>query len=114
MFTLKQIGEKAWEKKRRVYVSFMDLKKAYDRVDREAPCQMPRMYDVGGKLLSGIKSIYVNSLACVRVKWGMRKGRIMSPWLFSVYKWRSDEGSKNGVGEDGSEIYRERERLEIT
>ena len=49
-------------------MSFMDLKKAYDRVDREAPCQMPRMYDVGGKLLSGIKSIYVNSLACVRVK----------------------------------------------
>ena len=26
------------------------------------------MYDVGGKLLSGIKSIYVVSLACVRVK----------------------------------------------
>ena len=26
------------------------------------------MYDVGGKLLNGINSIYVNSLACVRVK----------------------------------------------
>ena len=25
MFTLKQIGEKAWEKKYRVYVGFMDL-----------------------------------------------------------------------------------------
>ena len=27
-----------------------------------------QMYDVGGKLLSGIKNIYVDSLACVRVK----------------------------------------------
>ena len=28
------------------------------------------MYDVGGKLLSRIKSMYVDSLACVRVKKG--------------------------------------------
>ena len=32
IFTLKQIGEKAQEKKRRVYVGFIDLEKAYDRV----------------------------------------------------------------------------------
>ena len=51
---LKQIGEKAWEKKGRVYVGFMDLEKAYDRVSREALC---RMYDVVGKLLNSIKSM---------------------------------------------------------
>ena len=28
------------------------------------------MYDRGGKLLSGIKSIYVNSLGCTRAKGG--------------------------------------------
>ena len=28
------------------------------------------MNDVGGKLLSGIKSMYVDSLGCVRVKGG--------------------------------------------
>ena len=38
---------------------FMDLKKVYDRVNREALWQVLRMYDVGGKLLNGIKSIYV-------------------------------------------------------
>ena len=56
------------EKKLRVYVDFMDLEKTYDRVNREALCQVVRMYDVGGKLLYGIKSVYVNSRACVRVK----------------------------------------------
>ena len=30
IFTLKQRGEKAKEKKRRVYVGFIDLKKAYE------------------------------------------------------------------------------------
>ena len=68
IFTLKQIGEKAREKKCRVYVGFMNLEKVYDRVNREPLWQGLRMYDVGDKLLNGIKSAYVNSLVCVRVK----------------------------------------------
>ena len=57
IFTLKLIGEKAREKKRRVYVGFIDLEKAYDRVNREALWQVLRMYVVGGKLLGGIMLI---------------------------------------------------------
>ena len=68
IFTLKQIGEKAWEKKWRMYMGFMDLKKVYDRVNREALWQVLRMYNVGGKLLSGVKSMYVDSSAYVREK----------------------------------------------
>ena len=67
IFTLTQTGEEAWEKKCRVYVGFIDLGKAYDRVNREARQQVLRMYDVGGKLLNGIRNIYVNRLAPVRV-----------------------------------------------
>ena len=37
-------------------MNFIDLEKVYNR-----------MYDVGGKLLSAIRSIY-DSLACVKVK----------------------------------------------
>ena len=69
IFTLKKIGEKAREKKRRVYVGFTDLEKTYDRVNREALWQMLRMYDVGGKLLNEIKSKYIDSSACVRIKY---------------------------------------------
>ena len=49
-------------------VGFIDLEKVYDRVDREALWQVLRTYDVGGKFLSGIKSMYIDSSACVRVK----------------------------------------------
>ena len=57
-----------------------------------------------GKLLNGTKSIYVNSLAYVRVKGGgndcfrinsgVRQGCIMFPWFFNVYM-DSDEGGEN-------------------
>ena len=58
-----------FEIKNIVYVGFMDLEKAYDRVNREALWQVLRMYDVGGKL----KSTYIDSLACVRANGGERE-----------------------------------------
>ena len=67
-----QIGEKAREKRRRVYVGFMDLEKVYNRFNREVLWQVLRMYNVGGKSLSGIKNIHSYSLPCVRVKRGER------------------------------------------
>ena len=36
-------------------MGFMDLEKAYDRVNREALWQVLRMYDVGGKLLNDLR-----------------------------------------------------------
>ena len=51
-----------------MYVGFIGLEKAYDRVTSEALWQVLRMYYVRGKLLSGIKSMHVDRLVCVRVK----------------------------------------------
>ena len=83
------IKHEAREKKRRVYVSFIDLKKTYDRINRDALWQVLRMHGVWGKLLGGIKSMYVDSLACIKIKGGeskqfridsgVRQGCIMSP-----------------------------------
>ena len=70
-----------------------------------------RMYDVGGKLLNGITSMYVNSLSCVRVKGGeieyfkinsgVRRGFITSPWLFNVYMDAVMKEVKMGMGRRG-------------
>ena len=46
------------------------MEKTYERVSREALWQVLRMYDVGGNLLNGM---YVNSLACIRVKGGEKE-----------------------------------------
>ena len=48
IFRLKKIGEKAREKIRKVYLVFIDLEKAYNRVNREALRYVLRMYDVEG------------------------------------------------------------------
>ena len=47
--------EDMWEKT--LYVGFIALEKAYDMVNRETLWQVLRLYDVGGKLLGGIKSM---------------------------------------------------------
>ena len=52
------------------YLDFIDLEKVYNRVNRKAVWQVLRIYDVGGKLLSGFKNMYIDSLACIRMKWG--------------------------------------------
>ncbi len=41
-------------KRRKLYAAFMDLEKAYDRVDWLAVWEVLRIYGVGGKLLSAI------------------------------------------------------------
>ena len=51
IFTLKQIGEKPREKKRRVKVDFMNLEKAYDRVQ----VQVKIMWSVVGRWQLGGK-----------------------------------------------------------
>ena len=80
-------------------------------VNRKALLEVLRMYDVGGKLLKDIKSMYVNNVACVRVKrgdskcfsinCGVRQGCIMSPLLFNIYMDAVMKEVKMGMGRRG-------------
>ena len=95
IFTVRQLCDKLLAKGKDVYWAFMDLEKAYDRIDRKALWQVCRIYGVGGRLLRGVQSFYEDSRACVRVgsevsEWfpvrvGLRQGCVMSPWLFNLY-----------------------------
>ena len=101
----------------------MDLEKAYNRVNREVLCQILRKDDVNGKLLNAIKSMYVNSLACVRVKGGesecfrinsgVRQVCIMYPWLFNVYMEAVVKEGEIGIGMRGVEFQEERRELRL-
>ena len=66
------------------------------------------MYDVGGKLLNGTKSMYVNNIACIRIKGsesecfriesGVRQGCIISTWPFNMYMDAMMKEVKMGMG----------------
>ncbi len=96
-FAIKILVEKCLEKDRKLFVVFMDLEKAYDRVDRKGLWETLRVYRVGRKLLEGVRSFYENASASVRVNGevsesfnvevGVRQGCVMSPWLFNIYGW---------------------------
>ncbi len=76
-------------KRKKLYAAFMDLEKAYDRVDWLALWDVLKIYGVGGKLLSAINSFYKDASAFVKIsgetsehfeiKVGLRQGCVMSP-----------------------------------
>jgi hypothetical protein len=95
LFTLQQVIEKAWEYDQEVYISFVDLEKAYDRVDRSLMWSELKRYGVNGQLIRAIMSLYTDSKSCVRilgrksetfkVRSGLRQGCVLSPLLFIIY-----------------------------
>ncbi len=50
-----------------MYAAFMDLEKAYDRVDRKALWNVLKIYGVGGQLMKGIKAFHREMNACAKV-----------------------------------------------
>ncbi len=64
---MKRLVEEYLGKDKKLYAAFMDLEKAYDRVDREALWNVLYIYGVGGQLLKGIQAFYREANACVRV-----------------------------------------------
>ena len=85
--------------------------RAYYSVNKETIWQVLRMYDVDDKLLNRIKSIYISSLICVRVKGGknecfrtdgdVRQGCIMSHIFFNVCMDAVMKEVKMGMGRKG-------------
>ncbi len=57
-------------KRKKLYDAFTDLEKAYHRVDWLALWDVLKIYGVGGKLLSAIKSFYEKASACVKISGG--------------------------------------------
>ncbi len=58
IFVMKRFVEEYLGKDKKLYEAFMDLEKAYNRVDRQALWSVLKVYGVGGQLLKGIQAFY--------------------------------------------------------
>ena len=63
---MKQMSEKFVDKNKSLHAAYMDLEKAYDRVDRKAMWRVLGMYGINGQLLKAVQSLYEKSEACVK------------------------------------------------
>ena len=94
IFTLNALIEKQFSRNMKLYVAFIDFKKAYDTVDRSVLYLALYRSGIKGKMLNLIKSIYETVQACVRGSnrmteyfeclQGLKQGCILSPILFSL------------------------------
>ena len=66
IFALKHLVEKYREKRKELYVAFMDLEKPYDKVCREELWRVLHECKVDGYLIWRMNSLYWGSNACVR------------------------------------------------
>ena len=87
--------EKHWEYNQPLFIAFLDLEKAFDRVPREKLWMAMAEYMVPADLQIAIKSTYKTSKSRVSTnigsgEWfttesGVRQGSILSPILFIMY-----------------------------
>ena len=67
IFAMKQLVEKTI-KKDKIYMTFVDLEKAYDNVSREKLWKVLNGYGVKGRLLKAIQALYMDGRARVKVR----------------------------------------------
>lgn len=95
IFNLTSIIRNRLNNKQSTFCTFIDLKKAFDWVDRALLMYRFIKYKIDGKVYNAIKSLYSNTWSCIRlknmytdffkVKSGVRQGDSLSPTLFSLY-----------------------------
>ena len=95
IFILRMLRGYSKEVRQAIYGCFVDLRKAYDSVDRETLWKVLQHYGIDGDLLDMIKLLYRNTRAAIRVgegrteefslKAGVKQGCVLSPLLFNIY-----------------------------
>jgi hypothetical protein len=95
IFTLSSIIRNRLNSKLPTFCAFIDMQKAFDCVDRDLLLFSLLMFNIDGKVFKSIKSLYANTMSCVRLNnimsgyfqtnSGVRQGDSLSPTLFAIY-----------------------------
>ena len=95
IFSIRQLIEKSYEHRQKLFCVFVDLKKAYDSVPRQALWLALGRLGIPEGLLNLIQSFHESMQAAVRVgasttepfavNNGLRQGCVMAPVLFNLY-----------------------------
>src|SRR5260221_512039 len=94
IFVVRQIQEKFLAKKKELWMAFVDLEKAFDRVPREVLWWALRRSGVEEWIVNNIKVMYEGSTTAIKlndgeskefeVKVGVHQGSVLSPLLFII------------------------------
>ena len=95
IFTLYSLIEILLRHKKRLYCAFLDLEKAFDKVNRTFLWQKLFACGVNGKFLKLITNLYQSAKSCVlvensysnyfKINCGVRQGENLSPTLFALF-----------------------------
>ena len=114
IFTVRQMVEKSWEHNAKLFITFVDIAKAYDSVPRSALWSALKKLGVPENTILLIKSFHQGMKAKVsldgvlseeiNVDNGLRQGCCMAPVLFNLYSglmmecWQEKTKHSDGVG----------------
>ena len=94
LFMVRMLQEKYGRKKRKLYMCFVDLEKAFDRVPRSVIAWALRKKGVNERLVEAVMQLYDGAKTRVKVGRGMseafdvgvglHQGSVLSPFLFAI------------------------------
>jgi len=107
IFIVRQVQEKFLGKQKEMWMAFVDLEKAFDRVPREVLWWALRHVGVEEWMVNVIKSLYEGVTTAVRrngeesesfeVKVGVHQGSVLSPILFNIVMQAIADNFKKGL-----------------
>ena len=116
IFSVRQLGEKAFEHNTKIFFVFVDLKKACDSVPHDCLWLVLQRLGVPAKLINIIRAFHQNMTTRLRLDGtlldgipvgnGLRQGCTMAPVLFNLYMcaviecWLQRMKAEDGIGID--------------
>ena len=70
ILTLRNIIEQSFEFSLKVFITFVDFKKAFDNIHRESVCKIAKIYGIPEKYINIFENLYLNSSCCIRTNSG--------------------------------------------